>query len=51
VLDRDTAVSRLYRARALPSSFLVDRDGTVQYVRVGPLTTATLEEQLHKLGV
>ena len=51
VLDRDTAVSRLYRARALPSSFLVDRDGTVQYVRVGPLTTATLEEQLHKLGL
>src|SRR5919197_6235623 len=44
-LDRDGAVSRLYRARALPSSLLVDRQGPVQYVRVGTLTKQGLEEQ------
>ena len=51
VLDRDAAVSRLYRARALPSSFLVDRDGTVRHVQIGPLTSATLEDDLKKLGL
>jgi peroxiredoxin len=49
LLDRDASVARLYLARALPSSFLVDRHGQVRYVRVGPLTGPTLEEQLAKL--
>ncbi len=49
LLDRDASVARLYLARALPSSFLVDRQGVVRYVRVGPLTGPTLEEQLVKL--
>lgn len=49
LLDLDGSVSRAYRARALPSSFLVDRDGVVRYVRVGALTKATLEAELKKL--
>jgi peroxiredoxin len=49
LLDSDGAVSRLYRARGLPSSFLIDRQGVVQYVKVGALTGDALEEQLTKL--
>jgi peroxiredoxin len=51
LMDRDTAVARAYLARALPSSFLVDRRGVVQFVRVGPLTGTMLEEQLRKSGL
>jgi cytochrome c biogenesis protein CcmG, thiol:disulfide interchange protein DsbE len=51
LLDRDGTVSRLYRARALPSSFLIDRSGTVQYIRIGTLTRSALEEQLQKAGL
>jgi cytochrome c biogenesis protein CcmG/thiol:disulfide interchange protein DsbE len=49
LLDLDGSVSRAYRARALPASFLVDRQGTIRYVKVGPLTAGALEEQLRKL--
>jgi len=51
LLDRDGGTSRAYRARALPSSFLIDRKGTVQYVRIGTLTHDTLEEELRKVGL
>jgi len=50
LLDRDAGVARLYRARALPSSFLIDRQGVVQYVRVGPLTQDGLTTELKRLG-
>jgi peroxiredoxin len=49
LLDLDGAVTRAYRVRGLPASFLVDRQGTVRYLKIGPLTVATLEEQLRKL--
>jgi peroxiredoxin len=49
LLDRDGSVSRAYRARALPSSFLVDRQGTVRYLKIGPLTTEALEAEVRKL--
>jgi peroxiredoxin len=49
LLDRDGFVSRAYRARALPSSFLVDRQGTIRYVKIGPLTFDTISEELGKL--
>ena len=49
LLDRDGAVSRAYRTRALPSSFLIDRQGTVRYLKIGPLTAEQLEEQVTKL--
>ncbi len=49
LLDRDAAVSRLYLARALPSSFLIDREGVVRYVKVGPLTTSILDQEIPKL--
>jgi peroxiredoxin len=51
LLDQDAAVSRLYLARGLPSSFLVDRQGTVRYVRVGTLAPGVLEDELKKLGL
>jgi hypothetical protein len=51
LLDRDGGTSRAYRARALPSSFLIDRKGTVQYVRIGTLTRDALEKELQKVGL
>lgn len=49
MLDRDGSASRAYRTQALPSSFLVDRQGTVRYVRIGPLTFDQLVEQVERL--
>jgi peroxiredoxin len=49
LLDRDGFVSRAYRARALPSSFLVDRQGTIRYLKIGPVTADALEEEVRKL--
>jgi cytochrome c biogenesis protein CcmG, thiol:disulfide interchange protein DsbE len=37
LLDTDGAVGALYQANALPSSFLIGRDGTVRAVYRGPL--------------
>jgi peroxiredoxin len=37
LLDRDSAVSKAWRARILPASFLVDREGRVRYAHVGEL--------------
>ena len=51
LLDRDGGTSRLYRARAIPSSFVIDRQGTVQYVRIGTLTRDSLEDELRKAGL
>jgi peroxiredoxin len=49
LLDRDGSASRAYRARALPSSFLVDRQGVVRYLKIGPLTTDSLGAEVNKL--
>ena len=35
LLDRDLAVGRLYRVRALPMSFIVDRTGIVRHREIG----------------
>ena len=49
LLDADGTVSRSYRARGLPTSFLVDRQGTIRFVKVGALDEDTLTQQLDKL--
>ena len=33
--DRDSAASKAWRARMLPASYLVDRDGAIRFVAVG----------------
>jgi len=37
LLDRDTAVAKAWRARILPATYLVDRDGRVRQVHFGEL--------------
>jgi cytochrome c biogenesis protein CcmG, thiol:disulfide interchange protein DsbE len=50
VLDRDGEVSRRYRLRALPSTFIVDRRGTIREVIFGgPLSEATLQSKVDAL--
>jgi peroxiredoxin len=50
-LDQDGAVARRYLARGLPSSYLIDREGVIRFVRTGPVTRAQLEEQLARAGL
>ncbi|MFN8523612.1 MAG: TlpA disulfide reductase family protein [Chloroflexota bacterium] len=49
LLDPTMEVARRYRATALPTTFIIDREGIIRYVRVGPLTDEMLEEQLAKI--
>ena len=49
LLDRTGEVSRQWRATGLPTTFLIDRQGTIRDVRVGAFTDAMLEERLTKL--
>jgi peroxiredoxin len=51
LLDRDGVVSRQYLARALPASYLIDREGIIRYGRIGTLSHDALAEQLRKLGL
>src|SRR5512147_651046 len=44
LLDRDGAVSRRYRLRALPTTFFIDRGGIIRSVVVGgPMSPAVLQ--------
>lgn len=50
LLDRDGSVSRRYLLRALPSTFVVDRDGIIQSVIVGgPVSEAVLQSKIEPL--
>ncbi len=46
LLDRDGAVFNLYRIQAIPTSFFVDPQGTIQVLHVGPMTLTTIERYL-----
>jgi peroxiredoxin len=49
-LDTDGAVSRLYRAESLPTSFFVDRNGIIQEVVIGgPMAEALLRTRVENL--
>jgi thiol-disulfide isomerase/thioredoxin len=47
--DRTGEATRNWRATALPTTFLIDRQGIIRDVRVGAYTDAMLEERLTKL--
>ena len=51
LFDRDKEVSRLYQVDAMPTTVLIDQDGTVRHVHRGFRTgyTETYQEQLRKL--
>jgi peroxiredoxin len=50
VLDRDGAVTSRYRVQALPTTFVLDRDGVIRSVVIGgPLSEATLMSKIDAL--
>jgi cytochrome c biogenesis protein CcmG/thiol:disulfide interchange protein DsbE len=48
-LDTQMEASRLYLVRNLPTTFFIDRSGVIREMQVGPLTEATLSQQLHSV--
>lgn len=50
VLDRDGAVTSRYRVQALPTTFILDREGVIRSVVIGgPLSEATLRSKIESL--
>lgn len=49
LVDRTGEVTRQWRATGLPTTFLIDRQGVIQDVRVGAFTDDMLEPRLTKL--
>jgi cytochrome c biogenesis protein CcmG, thiol:disulfide interchange protein DsbE len=50
LLDPDGAVSRQYRVRAMPTTFFIAADGTIQEMTIGgPLAEAYLRSQAEEL--
>jgi len=46
VLDEDKQISRLYQAISIPTSYIIDSHGVVQYKMIGPLTKEMIEKML-----
>jgi len=44
LLDLDGAVGRQYMARSFPTTFVIDRNGRIQHVKVGQITERELEQ-------
>ena len=51
LLDAGDSISTLYRVRGYPTSFFVDRGGTVAIEQVGMMSDAQLADNLAKLGL
>ena len=46
VIDRRMGVSREYAVNSIPTTFFIDRDGTVRDIFTGPMTDAVLADKL-----
>lgn len=46
LLDEDGSIQSTYRVRAYPSTYFVNRDGTVNAVQIGVMTEQQLAEQI-----
>jgi cytochrome c biogenesis protein CcmG, thiol:disulfide interchange protein DsbE len=51
LLDAGDSISNLYRVRGYPTSFFIDRSGTVAIENVGMMTDAQLAGNLAKVGL
>jgi len=51
LLDAGDSISNLYRVRGYPTSFFIDRSGTVAIENVGMMTDTQLANNLAKLGL
>ena len=47
--DRGTKIGPLYRITGLPETFIVDRDGSIQFFRIGPFAPGELAAELERL--
>jgi cytochrome c biogenesis protein CcmG/thiol:disulfide interchange protein DsbE len=47
--DLGTDVSDTYEITGVPETFFIDKEGTIQYVHIGPLRQETLDGQLERL--
>lgn len=47
-LDQDRAITRLYQLAATPSSFLLDSDGKLVHIQLGPMNARQLEALMQK---
>jgi thiol-disulfide isomerase/thioredoxin len=51
LLDPEGEVQRLYLLRGYPTSFFVDRNGTLQVQHIGTLTEKQLDDYLSQVGI
>ncbi|MBI4770918.1 MAG: TlpA family protein disulfide reductase [Chloroflexi bacterium] len=51
LLDPGARVQDLYRVRAYPTSFFVDRAGVIRAVQIGLMNEAQLDDYLRQIGV
>lgn len=51
LLDPGAEVNDLYRVRGLPTSYLVDREGTISRLHIGLMTEDQLDGYLSDLGL
>ena len=49
LLDTDGSVGQLYRVNALPSTFIVDDQGKIRDVHLGPISESTLRAKLERV--
>jgi len=50
LLDESTQVSSLYDAHALPTSYLINSDGTIHTLAIGPINYDLLVEQFQEMN-
>ena len=48
-MDRDGRVATMYRIRAIPTSFFVDREGVIRSMFIGPMNGPIIEERLGQI--
>lgn len=48
-LDLHSEISKQYRVNSLPSTFFVDRNGTIRHIQIGIISQAVLEDQIARL--
>ncbi len=51
LIDATRIVQNLYRVWSLPTSFIVDREGIIRYVHLGPMTDVVLDQYLTGAGI
>ena len=49
--DRDTSASRAYKANAIPTIAIIDKDGRLTFYAVGPQEKSTMDAELKKVGI